>query len=293
MVEGYADPGDALSAALGRAVRITGRRPVSGGSINQTSSIALDGGERFFLKENHGTIRGLFRAEAAGLRALAASPGPAVVAPVALYESPSRQWLLLEHVESGSRAGDFWDRFGRDLATLHRESRWDRCGFSDDNHIGRTEQINRPTVGWIEFFGRYRLGYQIALAERTGAADASMVAGVHRVIERLDRVLVEPDHPSLLHGDLWGGNYLVGPDGQAVLIDPAVSYGHPEADLAMTELFGGFSPRFLAAYREVSPLQPGYRDRVDLYNLYHVLNHLNLFGSGYAGSVRAAIARYG
>ncbi|TVQ99198.1 MAG: fructosamine kinase [Spirochaetaceae bacterium] len=293
MVEGYADPKDALSAVLCRTVTITGRRPVSGGSINQTSSIVLDSGQRFFLKENSGALRSLFRAEAEGLHALGAQPGPAVVTPVALHESPATQWLLLEHVESATRAGDFWERFGRDMATLHRESQWDRCGFPHDNHIGRTEQVNHPTVGWIEFFGRYRLGYQVALAERNGSADPSMVAGVHRVIERLDRVLVEPDHPSLLHGDLWGGNFMVGADGQAVLIDPAVSYGHPEADLAMTELFGGFSPRFLDAYREVSPLQPGYRDRIDLYNLYHVLNHLNLFGSGYAGSVRAAIARYG
>ena len=108
----------------------------------------------------------------------------------------------------------------------------------------------------------------------------------------LDRYLVEPEKPSLVHGDLWSGNFITGSDGQAWLIDPAVYVGHAEADLAMTELFGGFHPRFYAAYREVNPLQPGYEQRRDLYNLYHLLNHLNLFGRGYLSSVLRILSRY-
>ena len=292
MVEGQEDIGPALSDWFARPVRIEASLPVGGGSIHRTSILELDNGARVFLKRNSGRYHGLFRAEVAGLDALRCDQGPAVARPVALYESAATQYLILEYIESAATAPDFWQRFGRSMARLHQLMRSERFGFGMDNHIGRTHQVNTPTDRWIPFFGECRLRYQITLAESSGRADAAMVRGIHRIIERLDDYLDEPGSASLLHGDLWGGNYTIGPDGQAVLIDPAVYYGHPEADLAMTELFGGFSPAFLESYAEVSPLRAGYRDRVDIYNLYHLLNHLNLFGGGYASPVRATVSRY-
>ncbi|MBI9098954.1 MAG: fructosamine kinase family protein, partial [Spirochaetaceae bacterium] len=122
--------------------------------------------------------------------------------------------------------------------------------------------------------------------------DSHMVKGIESICSRIKSLLPEPDYPSLLHGDLWSGNYMVDQQGHAVLIDPAAYYGHREADLAMTELFGGFNREFYHIYNEVYPLKPGYRQRKDLYNLYHMLNHLNLFGSSYAGSVRSIISAY-
>ncbi len=147
---------------------------------------------------------------------------------------------------------------------------------------------------WHAFFGERRLGFQIELARRGGRADAALERGVHRVIDRLDELIPDLDDggASVLHGDLWGGNYLVSSDGEPVLIDPAVYYGHREADLAMTELFGGFQAPFYRAYKSEWPLVPGYEARRDVYNLYHLLNHLNLFGSSYAGSCAAIVRRF-
>ena len=143
----------------------------------------------------------------------------------------------------------------------------------------------------MDFFRDCRLIPQMEMAGRY--FDSSHRADFRRLLDRLPDLLPEPKAPSLLHGDLWSGNFITGTDGRAWLIDPAVYVGHAEADLAMTELFGGFSDRFYAAYREVSPLDPGYRERRDLYNLYHLLNHLNLFGAGYLSSVMEIVRRYG
>lgn len=292
VIEGKRDVAEAVSELVGSPVRVVGRQPVSGGSINRTSVLTFDTGLQLFLKENSGRHEGLFAAEAEGLALLHAGPGPAVPKPLALYQSADIQYLALEYIERGSRAPDFWESFGRSLAELHRRNGVDRFGLASDNHIGRTPQINTFCDTWCEFFARHRLGYQIRLAERQGVADRGTVAAVMRIIETLDRYLPEPEQPSLLHGDLWGGNFMIGPDGHAVLIDPAVYYGHREADLAMTELFGGFSPQFAAAYNEAWPLDDGYGERVELYNLYHLLNHLNMFGSSYLGSVRSIAQRY-
>lgn len=277
---------------VGSTVKVVDRQSVSGGSINRTSVLTFDTGLRVFLKENSGVYEGLFESEAEGLEVLHAAPGPAVPRPLALYQSPDNQFLALEYIESGSRATDFWVSFGHALAEMHRRRSEHRFGFPTDNHIGQTPQINTFCDSWCEFFARHRLGYQIQLAGRRNVADSGTISALRSVVERLDRFLPEPEYPSLLHGDLWGGNFMVGADGHAVLIDPAVYYGHREADLAMTELFGGFSAEFSRAYNEAWPLDTGYRERVELYNLYHLLNHLNMFGRSYLGSVRSIAQRY-
>ncbi len=223
----------------------------------------------------------------------AAVPGFRSPSPTA--KSSSGQFLLLEYIDAGRKSAGFWERFGQELAELHRTNTRGRCGFDGDNFIGTNPQENRWTESWTEFFGEMRLRRQLDLARKNGFVSGvrdPIAAGVERLIARLPSLLPEPEAASLLHGDLWGGNYLVGQSGEPVLIDPAVSYGHREADLAMTELFGAFDRGFYSAYNGAYPLDPGYAERRDIYNLYHLLNHLNLFGRSYEGSVRSILARY-
>lgn len=323
-----ADPvAAAVESLFGAGVRILRRSPVGGGCISRAALLSLSNGESLFLKESSGAQPGLFRAETLGLAALAGhdpggearrqggEPAPFGSLPVRsleewlapsrvgrgvrtpqprfLQEGPAHQFLLLERIEQGRRRGDFWEDFGRALAELHRTITCDRFGFTSDNYIGSTPQPNGWEEDWLGFFGERRLRFQARLAVRQGVAPASLAAEVDALVERLPSLLPRPERASLLHGDLWGGNFLVGSDGRAVLIDPAVFFGHREADLAMTELFGGFESSFYAAYRERWPLEPGYEERRELYNLYHLLNHLNLFGGSYLGSVRSILARYG
>ena len=166
-------------------------------------------------------------------------------------------------------------------------------GFPIDNYIGSTPQINTPKDSWVDFFRECRLHPQVRMAYDAGYLERSAMRQADSIMERLETLLPEPDHPSLLHGDLWGGNYMTGPDGKAWLIDPATYVGHREADLAMTELFGGFAPAFYSAYRSIAHVDAGYDERRDLYNLYHLLNHVNLFGYSYVGSVLHILNRFG
>lgn len=293
MVTGVTDIAAAIRELYNDAnVTVDRRNTVSGGCINRTSVLVLSNGEKLFLKENSGRFPQMFEAEARGLEALRAADGPRVPAPYACHEDGSAQFLLLEYITPGSRASRFWEAFGRAMARLHKSNTATKYGFDTDNYIGSTPQENGWNESWIEFFAERRLRYQIRLARDLGLADDRMTRGVESIISRLDSLLRPPEHPSLLHGDFWGGNFMVGSDGQAVIIDPAVYYGDREADIAMSELFGGFQPRFYSAYNEEFPLEDGYKERRELYNLYHMLNHLNLFGRGYAGSVSSIVRRY-
>ncbi len=291
---------DSLNSALesfaGSGVRPAGERGVGGGCISSTGVMTLSSGQKVFIKRNSAAGADMFRQEAAGLEALAAVAGaPRIPELYAGGTDGPFAFLIMEYLDSSSRRDDFWEDFGRSLAALHREGRRGECGFAQDNYIGASPQPNTPVGEWIEFFRIRRLEFQLKMARDRGEADASMSRLVTKVMDRLDRYLVpcDPGGASLLHGDLWSGNYLCGPGGRACIIDPAVYYGHREADLAMTELFGGYDRSFYRAYNEAWPLEPGYRDRCDLYNLYHMLNHLNLFGGSYAGSVLSIARRYG
>jgi fructosamine-3-kinase len=257
--------------------------------------MTLSNGQRVFIKRNSASGADMFRQEAAGLEALAAvAEGPRIPDVYAGGTDGPFAFLIMEYLEASSRRDDFWEDFGRSLAALHRDGRSEACGFREDNYIGSSPQPNKPIEDWIDFFRIRRLEFQLKMARDRGAADASLSRLVTSLMDKLDRYLIPCDEggPSLLHGDLWSGNYIGGPDGRACIIDPAVSYGHREADLAMTELFGGYDRAFYRAYNEAWPLEPDYRDRCDLYNLYHMLNHLNLFGGSYAGSVLSIARRY-
>jgi protein-ribulosamine 3-kinase len=277
---------------FGSDARVVERHGLGGGCINNAEEYSLSGGDKLFVKRNRSSRGGLFAAEAAGLNALTVNDAPRVPRVLGHFDDGTDQILVLEFIVSAARARDFWQTFGRQMAALHRVSSKNGFGFDEDNHIGATEQKNSWMPSWLEFFAQQRIGFQLQLARDQGLLDAAGTARCERFIADLSDILIEPEAPSLLHGDLWGGNYMVGDAGEPVLIDPAVYYGHREADLAMTELFGGFDPSFHAAYNEVFPLDPGYRQRRDAYNLYHMLNHLNLFGGSYAGSVKAILQRY-
>ena len=237
----------------------------------------------------------MFLQEASGLSALASvSESPPVPDALGYGIDGGFSFLLMEYLEPVNKRKNFWEDFGRSLARMHRNGRNSECGFSEDNYIGASPQLNSRIKGWIDFFRIRRLEYQLKMARDRGLADSSMTALVSSVLDRLDHILIPCDTggASLLHGDLWSGNFITGPQGRACIIDPAVYYGHREADLAMTRLFGGYDPVFYKAYNEEWPLEPGAPERTDLYNLYHMLNHLNLFGGSYAGSVISIARKY-
>ena len=293
----YHSVGEVLLSVLGSGARIVGSDPVSGGDINRAYRLTLADGMRVFLKTNAGKDVSFFEAEAGGLTAIAGSGSIGVPRVLGLgTDADHGAFLLLEWIDSAKPAGDFWENFGRRLAALHRAETADltpggRFGFTAGNYIGASPQANMPCERWVDFFRERRLAPQFKMAARW--FDAADRRRIDRLMERLGDTLEEPERPSLLHGDLWSGNFIVGPDGEAWLIDPASYVGHAEADLAMTELFGGFGSAFYSAYRESAHIRPGYERRRGLYNLYHMLNHLNLFGASYLGGVRSAIRIYG
>ncbi|TCJ14948.1 fructosamine kinase family protein [Parasulfuritortus cantonensis] len=277
---------EAIGAATGAAFAIATRQPVGGGDINEAERLVGRDGRRYFVKVNRAERLAMFEAEAEGLAEILASGAIAAPQPVCSGVDGGRAFLVLEYLELDGR-GDAGE-LGRRLAAMHRQ-RHATFGWRRDNTIGATAQVNEPAPAWVDFLRERRLAFQLGLAARNGAP--------RRLVEQGERLLAGlggffPGYtpvPSLLHGDLWGGNYGYA-GGRPVLFDPAVYYGDREADLAMTELFGGFPAAFMAAYHEAWPIDPGYPVRRSLYNLYHVLNHYNLFGGGYAGQAERMIA---
>ncbi len=280
----------AISTLFDPSVKVVDRQRVSGRDINRAYKLALSNGERVFLKCNRPDLLGIFTAEADGLNALRATGAIGVPEPLAVGADNSEAFLIMEYLESAPRRTDYWETFGREIAMLHRAKCGPRFGFSTDNHIGSTPQQNAPSGSWVSFFRDRRLLPQMKLA--WGLLDEHTRRNLTRVTDRLDSLLPEPAFPSLIHGDLWSGNALCGHDGKAWVLDPATYVAHFEADLAMTELFGGFPERFYRAYNEVNSIDRSYPNRRDLYNLYHLLNHLNLFGLPYLAEVKAIAEHY-
>lgn len=281
---------DALQAAFGAGLLRSS--PVSGGDINEAFCLTLENGERAFMKANRRVGPAFFQAEAEGLAAIRATG--AICVPGVIAAGEDREYgafLLLEWVDSAPQKRGFWEDFGHALAAMHDAPTAGGYGWGRDNFIGTRPQINASRESWVAFFRDCRLAPQFRDAAQW--FDARDRRHVSHLLDHLGDILIEPERPSLLHGDLWGGNFMTGHDGDPWLIDPAVYVGHWEADLAMTELFGGFHGQFYDAYRESHPLQPGYAQRRELYNLYHLLNHLNLFGGGYLGSVQQILRRFG
>ncbi len=266
-----------IEAATGRPFRITQTRGVGGGCINETQTIS-DGERRFFVKLNAADQYHMFAAEAEGLQELAKPEALRIPGVIASGVAGGRAYLVLEQLDLGG-SGSAAD-LGERLAAQHRYVA-NNFGWQRDNTIGSTPQYNDWNPDWLDFFHRQRLAFQLDLAGRNGFAGVLTRRG-ERLLEALPALLDHRPEASLLHGDLWSGNYAFTRDGEAVIFDPAVYYGDREADLAMTELFGGFSREFYAAYNATWPLDEGYAVRKTLYNLYHILNHANLFGASYA-----------
>lgn len=275
----------AVADALGDTPQ--GLRPVGGGCINEAFQARL-GGRTIFLKMNRACPPGMFSAEAAGLRALRATGTLRVPEPLAWSDDSG--FLVLEYIDAGH--ADVGQSLGRGLAALHRAGVAEAYGFEGDNFIGSLPQANPASASWPEFFGQHRLQPQLVRARDSGALSSGDVQVLEAVVRRLPELVPARPAAALMHGDLWGGNYLVDAHGAPVLIDPAVYRGHREVELAFTELFGGFGRRFYAAYDEAWPLEPGYRERRDLYNAYPLLVHVNLFGGGYRGQLMSAVRRY-
>jgi len=287
---------------LGRGAP-TKLKGIGGGCIANAAVANFRDGSKAFVKWVAGG-RGpdtseMFEREAEGLRVLAAAGVIRVPEVLAIDE----RTLVLEMIDAAPRKQDFAADFGRRFAALHSKH-GKTCGFMHDNFIGSSVQINTPLDGrwdeaaendgscWPEFFLERRLRVQVSLAERNGYGNELV-----RLLDRAEARILELlraaiEAPSLLHGDLWSGNFIVDEHGEACLIDPAVYYGHREADMAMTRLFGGFETSFYTAYGEASPLAPGHEERLAIYQLYHVLNHLNLFGGGYVEQSRRLIQLY-
>lgn len=284
-----------VTECFGSEAELASAHLIYGGDINESRLLVLADGRKAFLKLNTRNNAGFFRAERKGLKAIHKTGTIQVPALLGTGVTDGASYLLMEYLDAGPKKQDYWEHFGRQLATMHRAdtAEWTPgglYGFPEDNYIGAGEQVNQPRGSWVDFFRECRLEAQFQRAIHY--FDSSDRRAFQSLLDHLEKYLPEPEHPSLLHGDLWGGNFVTGPDGYAWLIDPAVYVGHWEADLAMTELFGGFSRTFYEAYGEVNPFLPEYKDRRDIYNLYHLLNHLNLFGGGYYGSVIRIVRRF-
>jgi protein-ribulosamine 3-kinase len=282
----------AINAALAEAGHVApvnaAPRPVGGGDISAAWRLDTANGA-VFLKTGPASAYDMFSAEAEGLEALAAPGVIRVPGVIASGTSGDSAFVALEWLDLGRTTRDAEVRLGAQLAALHRNTA-DAFGWHRDNTIGLTPQHNDRSDDWVGFFRDHRLGFQLRLAAENGFTGALQEQGA-RLLKRLP-VFFESclPEPSLLHGDLWGGNWACC-DGEPVIFDPAVYYGDRETDLAMTRLFGGFGRAFYDAYESAWPLSAGHRQRNDLYQLYHVLNHLNLFGSGYLGRAQDLIQR--
>jgi fructosamine-3-kinase len=288
-MESFAALAREIAALTGTACASAPARAVAGGSINTCYHWQAGAGS-MFVKVGPAASKSAFAAEADGLRELQAARALRVPQVLATGVAAGTAFLALEWIERAPADPACERRLGEGLAALHTVTT-QRFGWWRDNTIGRTPQANAWSSGWLEFFRERRLCPQLALAERHGFGRQLGTQGA-RLLEALPALLAgHTPRPALLHGDLWGGNWLATAAGEPVLFDPAVYYGDRETDVAMTRLFGGFGAAFYRAYEAAAPLPAGAALRAQLYNLYHVLNHANLFGGGYARQAQEVMDR--
>ncbi|REJ80167.1 MAG: ketosamine-3-kinase [Bacteroidetes bacterium] len=267
-----------LSEEIGLQVKILHIYEVSGGCINRGQKLETTAGNFFTKTNSEARFPGMFEAERKGLELLKSTG--TINLPDCLMSGVWNQqsFLLLEFIEAGKRKQDYWEKCGRQLANLHKHSQ-DKFGLDHNNYIGSLQQTNTYSKSWTEFF----------LEERLMKIGQDLISPYYDLLRKRIEEIVPHEKPALLHGDLWNGNLLTGPEGEAYFIDPSVYYGHREMDLAMTELFGGFPSEFYASYNEAFPQNPGFKIRRDLYNLYPLLVHVKLFGVGYAQQVKSIL----
>lgn len=268
-------------------------QPVSGGSINQAAKIIAANGHTYFLKWNTSAAADMFLKEEKGLNFLRhAETGIRIPKVIGGGSTPDdTDFLVMEYIAKGSAHSGSAHRFGQQLATLH-QNKGNQYGLDHDNYIGKLPQSNTRHDSWIDFFVQERLEPQLQLAVDSNKLYSSITQNFQQLYKKLPDILAS-EPASLLHGDLWSGNYFYDTEGEPVIYDPAVYYGNREIEIAFTHLFGGFSPGFYDAYKETIPLQPGFiNERKDIYNLYPLLVHTNLFGGSYTRQVEEIVERF-
>lgn len=275
-----------ITRVTGQPFVIRDRRGIGGGSINQAYQVT-DGDRSYFLKINQAARFAMFEAEALGLKEIAASNTIRVPRPICWGTAEGAAYIVMEYLPLAGSSRDSWYQMGQDLAAMHRVTSPLGFGWQQDNTIGETPQKNPWMPDWVTFYVEHRLTYQFQLAQRRGhfPRQKELLAAVPTLLSGHD------PEPSLVHGDLWSGNAAVTSAGVPVILDPATYYGDREVDIAMSELFGRFPQAFYEGYNASYPLEAGYELRKTLYNLYHVLNHFNLFGGGYGSQANMMIDR--
>lgn len=279
-----------LEEVTGETAELLSVSPVGGGDINEAYRFETTLGTYFVKKNSSSRFPQMFEKEALGLKILADAEEIPVPEVMTCDETGEEAFLIMKYIPPGTKSTDFWETFGRRLAALHRHTD-EMFGLDHDNYIGSLHQSNRRHRSWTDFFREERLQFQVKMARDAGRIDSDTIRKFERFYQKLEDIFpVEP--PALIHGDLWGGNFIVNPEGEAVIIDPAVYYGHREMDLGMSQLFGGFHHEFYEAYNRHYSLEPGWQKRLDYCNLYPLMVHVNLFGGGYLGSVKSILKRF-
>lgn len=279
-----------LTAYLGASVVANNITSVSGGSINETYKVATNNGD-FFVKKNSAAIYpSMFEKEALGLNILRNANEINTPEVINFSDDGKDSFLILKHIKEGNKSDSFWDDFGCQLSNLHKHTN-KYFGLDHDNYIGSLWQHNDRHDSWKDFFVLERLERQVRLARERGCVDKQIVASFDRFYTAIDNIFPK-EPPALLHGDLWNGNFMVNDIGDAVIIDPAVYFGHREMDLGMSQLFGGFDNQFYISYNKRFPLENGWEKRIIYCNLYPLMVHVNLFGGAYIQSVKTIIGKF-
>ena len=274
------------SLAEEKGFTITNFSSLAGGSINQVYLLETSEGNKVLKLNDSSRFPGMFSSEKEGLEALGNSGAVDVPRVLDLGEIYGNSYLLLEYKKEGTQKSDFWHSFAEGLANLHRSTA-PEFGFSDSNYIGRLPQYNKHRTKASDFYIEQRLEPQFSMASKNGFSFGNLSRFYRNVFEEIPE-----EAPALVHGDLWSGNYIVNEEGLPCLIDPAVSYTPREMDLAMMKLFGGFPEEVFVKYEEIFPVEPGFEERVPLWQLYYLLVHLNIFGSGYLPQVKKIINQF-
>lgn len=279
---------DHISQVTDQPFKISTQRAIGGGCINQAVA-ASDGQRTFFIKSNRASTIAMFEAEFAGLQEMYESRTIRVPQPLCTGAVDGVAYIAMEYLPlSGSSSKASWARMGEQLAVMHRVVSSKGFGWHQDNTIGATLQQNGWGDDWAAFWRDRRIGPQFSIAHSKGGhfpRRDELMSAIPRLLKG------HHPEPALLHGDLWSGNAAVTDSGEPIILDPATYYGDPEADLAMTELFGRFPEAFYQAYDAVKPIDSGYKERKVFYNLYHILNHFNLFGGSYSSQANMMIGK--
>lgn len=273
-------------------IHIQNSQPISGGDINHAALLDCGDQRQLFVKYNNTKAAPeMLSTEAKGLRVLQAAQAMRI--PNIINQGQTQDgiaFLLLEYIQSGPRRSTFWPQFGTSLAVLHRNTAA-QFGLDHSNFIGSLPQSNQWRDTWPVFYAEERLLPQMRMARAGKLLDEQDEKRLQTLCQKLNSICPK-EPPALIHGDLWSGNFLCDERGNPVLIDPATAYAHREMDLAMSRLFGGFDADFYQAYDEALPLEPGFMERIDIYQLYYLLVHVNLFGRGYVPAVRSILEQF-